>query len=414
MTITFEEDSTLNLPVQNMRKNEREIPAKERDFKYTQALKPGLDWDGESVEVTSEVYTEPVRDWDTLIEELGYDPELHEIIEPVKISAWDVPSDGGVKKLYSYKVGIRSKQKSQYRDEDFKELVSIIKKHRPQKKDEIKAGNEGTMFIFLSDWQAGKADGDGVEGFVKRLMNRIDLIADRINELKKLGRVINKIVVVGLGDMVEGCEGHYASQTFTVQLNRRQQVRLVRRLIVTLLIKIAKLADEIEVYAVPGNHGENRKDGRAYTTRGDNDDVSVFEMAAEIFAANPQAYGHINFFIPEDELYAIAKAPGGRNVGFVHGHVTAGGADPQKKVRDWWKDQAFCKNDIGFVDILVTGHYHHLSIIEYDDQTIHIQAPSEDGGSVWYKDLKGVDSRPGTLTFLVDSSGKPYRDMEVL
>ena len=96
MTITFEEDSTLNLPVQNMRKNEREIPAKERDFKYTQALKPGLDWDGESVEVTSEVYTEPVRDWDTLIEELGYDPELHEIIEPVKISAWDVPSDGGV------------------------------------------------------------------------------------------------------------------------------------------------------------------------------------------------------------------------------------------------------------------------------------------------------------------------------
>jgi hypothetical protein len=37
-----------------------------------------------------------------------------------------------------------------------------------------------------------------------------------------------------------------------------------------------------------------------------------------------------------------------------------------------------------------------------------------DGGSEWFKDLTGVDSRPGTLTFVIDKSERPYRDLEVI
>lgn len=405
--LVFEEDETLNLPTPNGKKI---VPRKEPNFKPTAALKPGMDWDGGNVEITSDVYVEPVTDWDTLLEELGYDPELHEIIEPVKVSAWDAQSEDGTKRLFSYKVGIRAKQVTMYRDDDFKDLVSLIKKHRPLKN---LPGGDNVFFIHLADWQLGKADGDGTHGTVTRLLHRLDLVEQRIKELNAAGRTVGKIVLCGMGDMEEGCDGHYASQTFTVQLNRRQQIRLLRRILTSWITRLAKLVPEMEVYAVPGNHGENRKDGKSYTTRGDNDDVAVFEMVAEILAANPEAYGHVKFYLPEDEIYMIIEA-NGRHVGITHGHITGGGADPQKKIRDWWKDQAFSKKPIGFVDILVTGHYHHFSIVEYDDETIHMQCPAEDGGSEWFEDLKGVKSRPGTLTYVIDSSGKPYRDLEIL
>lgn len=406
--LTFDEDDSLNLPIQD---TDRKTPTKEPNFKYTAALKPGADWDGNELEITSEVYSEPVRDWDTLLSELGYDPELYEVVEPVKVSCWDQQSDNETRRLYSYKVSIRTKSgPTLYRDEDYKDLVTLVKKHRPLPDLE---GGDGVFFIHLADWQLGKADGDGTHGTVTRLLNRFDAIEKRILELKKAGRKIQKIVICGMGDMEEGCDGNYPSQTFTVQLNRRQQIRLLRRLLTKLITRVAKLAPEIEIYAVPGNHGEHRKDGKAFTTRGDNDDVAVFEMVAEILSANPGAYGHVKFYLPEDDIWMIIQA-NGRHVGIAHGHVTPNGADPQKKVREWWKDQAFSKKQIGFVDILVTAHYHHFSVIEYDDQTIHIQCPSEDGGSEWYTDLKGVNSRPGTLTYLIDSTEKPYRDLEVL
>ncbi len=409
--LEFEEDPQLNLPVMNADKKEKSRPRKQQDIKPPAALKPGMDWDGDEVQVTSEVYSEPISDWDVLLSELGYDADLYEIIEPVKISAWDVSTEEGPKRMFSYKAGIRAKQITQYRDDDYKDLVQQIKKHRPMK--EI-AGGDSVFVINLSDWQLGKADGDGTHGTVKRLLNRFDLIIARITELKKMGRNIQKIIIAGLGDMEEGCEGNYPSQPFTVQLNRRQQIRLLRRLLTQIITRVAKMAPEVEVYAVPGNHGENRNgSGKAFTTRGDNDDVAVFEMVAEILANNPEAYGHVKFFLPEDDIYMIAEACG-RHIGFFHGHLTQGGADPQKKIRDWWKNQAFCKKEIGFVDILVTGHYHHFSLVEYDDTAIHMQCPSEDGGSEWYRDLVGVDSRPGTLTFLVDNSGRPYRDLEIL
>jgi predicted phosphodiesterase len=406
--LEFEEDATLNLPV--MDNVPKRKPMKQPDYKPPAALKPGVDWDGEDVQVTSEVYAEPISDWDVLLAELGYDADLYQIIEPVKISAWDVSTEDGTKRMYSYKAGIRAKQITQYRDDDYKDVVAQIKKHRPMRELE---GGDAVFVINLADWQLGKADGDGTHGTVKRLMRRFDLIVERINELKKAGRKIQKIIIAGLGDLEEGCDGHYASQTFTVQLNRRQQIRLLRRLLTQIITRVAKLAPEVEVYAVPGNHGENRKDGKSYTTRGDNDDVAVFEMVAEILSANPAAYGHVKFFLPEDDIYMIAEAAG-KQIGFFHGHVTPNGADPQKKIREWWKNQAFSKNAIGYVDILVTGHYHHFSVIEYDNEAIHMQCPAEDGGSEWYNDLTGVDSRPGTLTFLIDSSGKPYRDLEVL
>jgi hypothetical protein len=37
-----------------------------------------------------------------------------------------------------------------------------------------------------------------------------------------------------------------------------------------------------------------------------------------------------------------------------------------------------------------------------------------DGGSEWFEDLTGTSSRTGTLTFVVDDSDRPYRDLEII
>lgn len=403
------EDETLNTPTQS---EPKVSPKKEKSFKPTATLKPGVDWDGENVEVTSEVYAEPVKDFDVLLNELGYDPELYEVIEPVKISSWDMAdAEVGTRRLYSYKANIRAKRTTTYRDDDYKDLVALIKKHRPRKvNDEV---GEGFFVVNLADWQLGKADGDGTHGTVNRILTMIDDVDRRIDELAKAGRSMGTLVVALVGDMNENCEGNYASQQFTVELNRRQQLRLLRRLLTKSISTWAKKFDRVICLAVPGNHGENRLNGKAFTTRGDNDDVSCLEMVFDIFQSNPAAYGHVEFVIPEDEIYVTLQL-GSKIVAWTHGHVTSGGADPQKKIKEWWKDQAFCREPVGDADILVTGHYHHFSVVEYDDDKIHIQCPTMDGGSEWYRDLKGVNSRPGTLTFIVDESGKPYRDLEVI
>lgn len=406
----YDGDENLNLP--NIDGKEYTPPKKEKEIKAPSAFKPGVEWDGEEVQVTSDVYSEPVRDFDELLSELGYDPELYEVVEPIKVSSWDTPSgEGEIRRLYSYKVGIRAKRVTQYRDEDYKDLITLIRKHRPLSEKDLTG--DATFVVCLSDWQIGKADGDGTDGTIKRILDMIDGVTERIRELQKSGRKMKTLVVAGLGDMVENCDGHYASQTFTVQLNRRQQIRVLRRLITKAVTTWAKMFPEVIVTAVPGNHGENRKDGKSFTTRGDNDDVAAFEMLAEILSVNPDAYSHVRFVLPEDDI-AVVLEVSGTYIGFAHGHVTSNGADPQKKIKEWWKAQTFSNNPIGHVNILVTGHYHHFSIIEHDDDKIHMQCPAMDGGSEWFKDLTGVDSRPGTLTFVIDKGNRPYRDLEII
>jgi len=406
-----EDDEKLNLP--NLDGNEYVPPKRDTTIKTTAALKPGVDWDGEELQVTSEVYSEPVKDWDELLSELGYDPEMYEVIEPVKISSWDANAgEGETKRLYSYKLGVRAKRTTQYRDEDYKDLVELIRKHRPLA--EKAYDGDATFVVCLSDWQLGKADGDGTDGTIKRILTMIDDVTIRIRELQKAGRKMKTLVVAGVGDMVENCEGHYATQTFTVQLNRRQQIRVLRRLLTKAISTWSKMFGEVIVVAVPGNHGENRNaSGKNFTTRGDNDDVAAFEMVAEILSSNPAAYGHVSFLLPEDDISMVVETSG-KYLGFAHGHITSNGSDPQKKIKEWWKSQTFTSNPIGYVDILITGHYHHFSIIEHDSNKIHMQCPAMDGGSEWFKDLTGVDSRPGTLTFVLDDSGKPYRDLEII
>jgi predicted phosphodiesterase len=368
---------------------------------------PGVVWDGsEGTVTTNAVPIEESPDWDSVLRIWGLNPENFSVVEPVLFNAWGNP-DGVLNRQWKAKVVRKGTEKEQA---DISDLIEEIKKHKKQPQAEL---GDGVFCVVLADWQIGKPDGDGLAGTVKRILASIDSVENRIKELRKIKRPLGKLIVLWTGDSVEGCVGHYEQQTFGVELDRRDQVKVARRLLRDALMRWCKLFDDVKVVAVAGNHGENRNgSSKSYTTLNDNDDLAIVEQVSEIFSANPEAYGHIKFAIPKDKLSITVEAAGWI-LGLTHGHVAkVSGASPELKMRRWLEGQSFGKQAIGDSDVLVSGHWHHLRAADWGG-VMWLQAPALDGGSLWWEQIKGDNAEVGVLTFCMYPE-KRLADMAVL
>jgi predicted phosphodiesterase len=344
-------------------------------------------------------------DWSDIIRELGLDPTGWTVDEnqPVQVRTWD----SGDKRMYYYRATVVPCRDS-VTDVDVEALIREVKRRKPQPPKHVL--EERALVVLLADWQAGKSDHGGVEALVERLMALKDAVPKRVKEAAKAGRPISHLYVVGMGDMVEGCDGHYDQQTFSVALDRRQQVRLVRRILTDLLTEWSKLPARMVVGCVPGNHGEARRNGKSFTTFEDNDDLAVFEQVQEILGQNPDAYGHISFVIPDGDM-TITLDVCGTVVSFAHGHQFSGSGLALNKARTWWKNKMASMHATGDARVLVYGHYHHLQVLQDGPRTI-FGCPSNDGGSRWFEERGGPTTACGTLTFVVDKDG--WRDLAIL
>lgn len=375
---------------------------------------PGVEWSGTEGTITTKPLTSPPTDWSELLEVWGLDPEIYEVdpdINP-QFRAWDAnmgrdPETGDVtvQRFYYYRATIRLRQ-DLWTVQDVELLKAEIGQDPPFKLDQTP--HDKAFVVCLADWQIGKGrEGDldgGVEATVRRIMKMIDLVEDRILKLRETGQNLGVLYVVGMGDIIEACFGNYPKQQFTVEMNRRDQVKVARRLVRDALKRWSRLFDRVVVGAVGGNHGENRiARGEAFTDDADNDDVALFESVAEIFAENPKTYGHISFVIPEDKLYIVLDICGTR-VGFAHGHKARKGATPEQKQRNWWADMSFNESQLADAQALITGHYHHYSYVDLGPKII-LSCPAMDGGSKWFEDSGGGKSKTGTLTFVCGPDG---------
>lgn len=356
--------------------------------------RPFVEYDATTATGTTAPMAEDATEED-ILRSLSLRPEEWEITS-LRVGKWQAGSEGEWRT--SYRISAKRHVAGGVLL-DPAELLAAADSWTPQTRTSV-PGTE-TLVVCLADWQIGKGERGGSAAAIDRILTAGQGVVDRIQELRAIGRSIGSITVLGLGDIVESCSGFYPSQTATVDLDTRSQVRVSWQVLTGLLRMWAPMVDRINVYPVGGNHGEVRSGASALAVMGsaDNLDLLVFEAARDVMADRP-GLEHIKFHMPENPLIALADCAG-VPVGITHGHLMGGGTNPAAKAEKWWKGQAFGRADLAEARILVTGHYHHLNMAEWsEDGRTWMQTPAMDGGSQWFRDVSGQSARTGVLTFL--------------
>ena len=345
--------------------------------------------------VTDPLESEPTN-WDDILDQLlppGVDRSKYQIDtrQPVELRAWDGNVGAGeIKRLYYFKARIQLKV-AELEGIDLEDIIAAARKAK-------KAGR--AYFLQITDLQAGQADGTGVEGMVSKALELANLAKSDLAALKKSGRPADRIFIPITGDLVEGVSGWYEMQTFSVALDRREQTKLVRRLLTEILLSLSSTGLPVHVAVVPGNHGENRQNVKAYTTLGDNDDVAVVEQIAEAFAL--AGVENVTFSFPAKDRLSLTLEVLGWVVGLTHGHIARASGTPYQKILNWFKNMAVARDPIGEADILFSGHYHHGIWTQLVGDTEWIQGGALCDASAWFEQTSGLVNDPlvmkGTIT----------------
>ncbi len=375
------------------RKNKIEHPPKFKPgYKYSEVTKSG--------EIVSEPQATNKINWkEQLYDYFGEEAENYSVVPgTAEIRYWDANMGAGeVQRFYYFKAKIVS-NKNYMADSDFKLLLKEAKAKKPAVKIDKAVGQ--TFVVALSDWQIGKK---GTTQTVERFSAAIPKIINEIKQLKKT-KNIDRVLFAGLGDIVEGCSDFYAMQEFEVELDYRQQQKVARRMAYSLITQLMPLFKEGLVAFIGGNHGESRRNGKAFTSFGDNRDVQLSEELYEIFNESPAYKDKLKFIIPENKL-SLTFDISGITLCLVHGHQMRGGSNAQAKAKKWLADQSLSRNAIADADILLMGHYHFFSAYETSSRLI-VQAPTLDSGSQWFESTAGDASNPGILTMVIGGDDK--------
>jgi hypothetical protein len=375
---------------------------------------PGLTYGaqgGELVTLVTDASDADPAFWQMVIADWGLDPTLTEIVpDSVQIRAWDMPIGGGqVMRARYYKARIRPRRAAMTEADIL--ATSRLAMRKPTKRTSPSSTQQLGYIVNLSDFQIGKGEGGGTPATVARITAALHAAVDRLKELRRAGKSPATVYLIGMGDLAEQCFGHYPSQLFTTDCTRREQLQIVRELLLTAVDLFLPLADRLVVGAVAGNHGENRSNGKAVTTVADNDDLAVFDQVKSALAMNPDRYGHVEFAISDDLVLKLTVH--GVDVAWTHMHQGSGSGE--RKIADWWRGQVMGNRPISSAQILNTAHYHHFLCSESTGRTI-IQVPAMDGGSAWWTDKTGQNSPPGMVTYLAgsDCGARGWSDLLII
>jgi hypothetical protein len=336
--------------------------------------------------------------YDTVLEKFGHDPKKVAIKGVLRESHKEYWSTDLEKMLWkhSYSFSVERRVEGLTDNIDVVALLNALPKITATSKPA--KGTPSTFVLDWADWQMGKKEGGGTEALVERLESAFTSAIARIEELRATGRKLEELVIVGGGDMIEGCV-IYPQQVFGIDLNRREQIRNTVAAILRGLTLLAPLFDTVRVVVVPGNHGEHRISGNR-TEIGDNDDLLVFEMA-QVACANDSRFKHVSFEIASNEI-SVATDIRGWVYGITHGDVygRGSGTGVRNKVFNWFKTMAANRHPVGASDVLLTHHFHHDAMEDWGN-TLWVQSPTIDGGSHYFKEYSGHETRPGMNSWVV-------------
>lgn len=385
--------------------------------------------DGSQLVVTTGARTvEPTRDeWDELLDEWGYDigDWVVDHSASIRVSGYeqlwkDSDGQGHVQKLRAWQLHLRRREPADGDPFDVEALRKQIKGRKPRKAAPV---NTGAAFVVaLSDWQIGKGEQGGTAATVDRIQTSFAAKVDRIRKAKP-----STVYLAGLGDLAENCVGFYPDQPNRIDLNRREQMQVATSLVLDCIDQVVHVP-RVVVSSVPSNHGENRqaKGVTATDALRDNLDLELLDRVAQVIAANPDRYGHVELVQPSDRFPEVCTVElDGAWLATHHGHfrgsgrkAVAAGTRRMDTALNWLANNFLNGRGAAGADMLLFGHGHHLILAE-ESQVPALQVPAMDGGSEWFSASSGVSSPPGMVSFMFGETvravtgGRVYTDLDI-
>jgi hypothetical protein len=368
--------------------------------------KGSIDVTSDGATVNNVVVDEPIdSDWSRVFALFRLDAEQFEVVdETVRCSTWQQSRglDDGTRdviQLYAYSARFKRKPKQRIPDDEIAERQRLVREWTlpvaPGASSNWKP--EVAAVINLADVQGGKSEGGGVAATQQRLLDgltNVHLWLERQRETYN----VSEIVLVNNGDPMEGCDGSYSSQLFTVELNTRGQMNFVLDMWELYARELFPQFKRAQFVSVLCNHGQlGRQNGRDNKTS-DSDNAGGFlaETLKRILAARTE-FDHVTWTIPHDEMNVYTTVSG-VPMAFNHGHKVPG--RDATGFEKWLNGQVRGDHHAHTARIWQTAHRHHFACWDMGSCTV-FQAPSLDGGSKWLRDLTGRYSRSGILTYLV-------------
>lgn len=285
------------------------------------------------------------------------------------------------------------------------ELLAAIEKWKPGKAKSTPTGTAYFTAVF-ADMQVGKAkegpEQHGTEQTVARVLAVTDAAVAEYKRLSRGGHV-GPVALVFPGDGCEGLVSQGGRLAWRVDLTMTEMVRVYRRLVQHIVLAFAKVAPRVLVVGVGGNHDQAVR--MPVVTRPDDSwDVEAAAAVADALALRDDL-SHVSFVFPQRDTDIVTVDLDGTITAVAHGHQAKGGAEK------WWAGQAHGLQPAGEATLLLTGHFHHLRVVETGAKT-WIQGPALDNGSGWYARERGENAAAGLLTLVVGGGG--YDHLRVL
>lgn len=375
-----------------------------------------------TINYTTDTPIETREDWNHVFEIFHLNPEVFEIVDDtVRCKTWQQSKaldDGSrdIVQLYSYGARFRRKIEGMVTPDDVQVIIDRLWDTRYAASSPIRTESEPcTFFVCWADLQLGKDEGGGVASTIARFMSALDATVERINELRAQGRNITRIVVANMGDPIEGCDQNYAQQTFSVELNLRDQLLLALNTFSYGLNRLAELTDSLTFLSVLCNHGEwQRLKGKSFTNDADNASGFLADTLKLIFEGRGDA-DKFSWVIPRDEMI-VSEVFSGVRVAATHGHKMPQNSNNIGGENAWLQNQSMnlLRRHGSEPRLWVTAHRHHGMILDFGPWW-RIQCSALDGGSKWFEDASGKWSTPGVTTFLVGThDARGFSDYAIL
>jgi hypothetical protein len=272
----------------------------------------------------------------------------------------------------------------------YDDLERAIEGYKPQK-HKGKSGKHAAT-LHAADWQIGKAQqrGGGSQGVADRVMQSFHTFAALCKDRKP-----RQIVLSDNGDIIENIFNTPA-QLSTNDLSPDAQIRTARRLMIEGIKILAPLAPEFYYVSIPSNHGSVRS---AYKTAPYSPDADYgleisYQLEDVCKEHKSSVLRDVQFVRPESMYETAVIDVANTRLAYHHGHQAS-----NKKQTDWWADQDHGRMPGWDADILVTAHYHTMSVEQSGNGRWKIGVSSPEPGSDWFTNRTGEQSLKGLTTF---------------